>query len=423
MTSRQQIVQHAGYAKSDALKDLVQDSFFCAITMDDLDVATKIDMLTAHLTLSNLSDAERERARTDRRIARLAVHHSYAPRLIRTVVDRLDCSSTADEAFDTLVETFANPSRVWQASYESVSAQAQSILRTLATLMPRPVDLRRLRGLARFEGTAPDWKAALKEIEPAWIRIVDADTDKAAAFSNPSCRDYLLGLLDDEDYAEEGLAQLDCLEQLVNLAQESGVITIPRVSAALPERQNLAGTIRRYSAQLVSQVTSWMADIASEDATVAEVLNSLRDAARITSALGTSDSFGWLIDSIRDLLDSHANILPTHESLALAGHLHDTGAAGLLAAVAEDLIEAGLRGAGTSRDLWSYEALREDARTVGLELVANQTAQRIFDMEWEVLLAQPGEINEKISEGEAFHAQAQWYGIELNLGDLIDDTP
>ncbi|WP_280305292.1 restriction endonuclease [Nocardia neocaledoniensis] len=423
MTSRQQIVQHAGYAKSDALKDLVQDPFFCAITMDDLDVATKIDMLTAHLTLSNLSDAERELARTDRRTARLAVHHSYAPRLIRTVVDRLDCSSTADEAFDALAETFANPIRVWQTSYESVSAHAQSILRTLATLMPRPVELRRLRGLARFEGTAPEWKSALKEIEPAWIRIVDADTEKAAVFSNPSCRDYLLGLLDDEDYAEECLAQLDCLEQLVNLAQESGVITIPRVSVALPERKNLAGTIRRYSAPLVSEVTSWMADIASEHATVAEILNSLRDAARITSALGTPDSFGWLIDCIRDLLDSHANILPTHESLALASHLHDTGAAGLLAAVAEDLIEAGLRGAGTSRDLWSYEALREETRTAGLELVANQTAQRIFDMEWEVLLAQPGEINKKISEGEALHAQAQWYGIELNLGDLIDDTP
>lgn len=422
MTSRQQIVQHATHAASDALKELKRDPFLCAVTMDDLDVATKIDILTAHLTLSNLSDAEREHARTDRRIATLAEHHSYNPRLIRAVVDELTDSSTADQALNTLAVTFANPILAWQTSYDSLSSAAQEILCTLATLMPRPVALRRLRGLARFGGSAGNWQAALKAIEPSWIRMVDSDTEKAAIFSNPSCRDYLLGLLDDEDYAEECLARLDCLEQLVTVAQESGVITIAGVSTALTERRHLAAAIRRHGAELLSRVRSWTAEVTLRDTTV-DTLNSLRDAARITAVLRTTESFDWLIDDIRGLLDSRTNILPTHESLALASQLHEISSpTGFVAAVAEDLIEAGLRGAQTNRDLWSYEALRDETRTAGLELVAEQTAKRIFEEEWNLLLAQSGNIDEKLGEGQALQAQAQaqWYGIELNLGDLID---
>ncbi|MFD3461009.1 hypothetical protein ACFWVM_14955 [Nocardia fluminea] len=421
MTSRQQIVQHATLAASDDLKELERDPFLCAVTMDELDVATKIDILAAHLTLSNLSDAEREDARTDRRIARLAEHHSFNPRLIRAVVDGLNDASTADEALNSLAATFANPILAWQTSYVSLTSAAREILCTMATLMPRPVELRRLRRLARLEGSVEDWRAALKSIEPSWICMVDTDTEKAAVFSNPGCRDYLLGLLDDEDYAEERLTRLNCLEQLVSLAQEAGVVIIAGVSTAPTERRHLAAAIQRQGAELLPRVRSWTAEVALGRTPVTEVLNSFRDAARITAVLGTNGSVDWLVDRIRELLDSNASTLPTHESLALASQLHEIGSrTGFVVAAAEDLIEAGLRGAQTNRDLWSYEALHDKTRTAGLELVAKHAAERILVDEWNLLLSQSGNIDERLGEGQALHAQAQWYGIELNLGDLSD---
>ncbi|MFD8102930.1 hypothetical protein ACFV24_25660 [Nocardia fluminea] len=424
MTSRQQIVRQAANAASDALNELDRDPFLCTVALEDLDLTTKINILTSHLTLSRLSDAERDRARTDRRIPRLAAHHSYNPRLINEVSERLTEASTADQVLDDLVATFANPIMVWQTSYRSLDPETQRILLTLTTLLPRPIELRRLRELAKFTGNAAEWHAALKTVEPSWIRIVHSSAEKAAAFANPSCRDYLLGLLDDDDYAEDSIAQVAHLEQIVNLAQEAGVITAARLAPTPPiERPHLARAILRNSVELVPRIRSWTAEVVSSDATNVEILSTVRDAARVLSALAAPATIDWLLDNIRELLAT-AGELPVHESLALATQLSGMSSfSSAHAAVVSNLIEAGLHSATTTRDLRAYEALSEEIRTVAIELIARQKAAEIFGDEWDLLLTQSGDPDERMSEGLDLQAQAQWYGIELNLADLFDELP
>lgn len=425
MTSRQQIVRQAVNAASDALNELDRDPFLCTVALDDLDLTTKIDILTAHLTLSKLSDSERDLARTDRRIPRLAAHHSYNPRLINEVSERLIDSSTADQVLDDLERTFANPILVWQTSYRSLTPEAQAILLALATLLPRPVELRTLRKLAKFGGNATEWQAALKSVEPSWIHIVDSTAAKAATFANSSCRDYLLGLLDDDDYAEDCIAQVAHLEQIVNLAQEAGMITAARLpTTPSVERPHLASAILRRRIELMPRIQSWTTEVASSDATKVEMLSMFRDAARVLSALAVPDTSGWLLDCIRELLVTAGNDLPVHESLALAVQLSgmNSRSDGNAAVVAE-LIGVGLHNARTTRDLRAYEALSDGIRTAPLELIARQKAATIVRDEWELLLTQSGDPDEQMGEGLVLQAQAQWYGIELNLADLIDILP
>ncbi|MBF6088269.1 nSTAND3 domain-containing NTPase [Nocardia cyriacigeorgica] len=424
MTSRQQIVQQAVHAASDSLNELDRDPFLCTVTLDDLDLTTKIDILISHLTLSALSDTERDLARTDRRITRLAAHHSYNPRLISEVTKRLSGTDTADEALKNLQATFANPVLAWQTSYRSLSAAAQRTLLTLATLRPRPVELRSLRELAELMGNSAEWKATLKSVEPTWIRVVDSHTEKAATFANSSCRDYLIGLLDDEDCAEDYIDQIGRLEQLVNLAQEAGVIQTARTGIPAAERGHLALALMRNSRALTSKIEVWTNEETSSATTSVATLNVYCDCVRALSALGPPTKIDWLLEHIRELLKAAENGLPVHESFALAAQLSDLCTMPEeCSAIAEKLIESGLRTTATASDLRAYEALREDLRTAALEQIAHRRAEHVFREEWELLLSQPGDPHEAIEEGRALQAQAQWYGIELNLPELIDTLP
>ncbi|MBF6072583.1 nSTAND3 domain-containing NTPase [Nocardia farcinica] len=424
MTSRQQIIHQAVDEASDALNELDRDPFVCTIALEDLDRATKIEILTAHLTLSKLSDVERDLARVDRRIPTLSVHHSFNPRIIRAVAENLGETSTANQALSELEATFDNPKLVWQTSYKSVSARARGILLTLATLPPRPVALRKLREFSRYEGSATEWLDELRTIEPSWVRIVDLETEKAITFANPSCRHYLLSILDDDDYAEEYIAQLACLDQLVNLVQEAGMISATLTVAQRDERSRLASALQRQCLELVSRVKSWTTETVSANAATNKVMSTFRDAARVLAALGTPTTTGWLVDRVRDFLGSDSRTLPTHESLALASQLSSMDIpAGDRTEVVGALIEAGLRGATTSRDLRAYEALRPDVRTAALDLIARQRAEKVIGDEWELLLTCSGDAEEKIARGHELYAQALWYGIELSFGDLVDVLP
>ena len=174
----------------------------------------------------------------------------------------------------------------------------------MATLPPRPVELQDLRAMAKFDGTVWDWQQALKSLEPTWVRLVRSSRESSAVFSNPSCRDYLLGVLDESDQAVDRAQRIERMDQLLNLAHEASLITVGRVGRTSTERTHLARALASRSSYFASRIEHWTTDATRSPSTTASALKALWGAASLLSVFGNPKSNGWLLDTVRELIDA-----------------------------------------------------------------------------------------------------------------------
>jgi Restriction endonuclease len=424
MTSREQVVREATQVGSDRLEEVALHPWRCAITLQEMDTATKIEMLATHLFFSELPDDERERSRTDRRLISLAGHSAYNPRVIHEVVQRVREGNTADNVLEELAETFADPQKLWRTSFTPLPPPVQEILLTLATLPLRPVKLAELRVLADFTGSVLEWHNALKSLEPTWVRIAEASLDKIALFANPGCRDYLLGVLDDTEHAEDRLDRLRRMDQLLNLAHAAGLIYPPGATSLTVSRTYLGRALVARRRELAGRTVSWSDEQLSRPQSRSAILCVLRDAATLLSVLGDTESNAWLVERLLELVGAKdgGSSLPTYDALTMARVLDSVAVENedTRHQVQLDLIVAGLLGAHTSRDLLSYEDLPDAMRVREAHVVACQRAASIFATEHELLISSYTDPKVLVEEGQDLQARASWYGIELNLGDLLD---
>jgi hypothetical protein len=424
MTSREQVVREATLIGSDRLEEVALYPSRCAISLQEMDTSTKAEILATHMFFSRLPDDERERSRTDRRLISLAGHSSYNPRVIHEVVQRVRERDTADNALRELAETFANPQKLWQTSFTPLPPSVREVLLTLATLPPRPIGLAELRALAEFPGSVLEWHDALKSLEPTWVRIPQTSLEKTAVFASPGCRDYLLGVLDDPEHAEDRLDRLKRMDQLLNLAHVSGLISGPGTMDLAVSRTYLGRALVTRRSELSARTVSWSNDLIRDSQSRSALLRVLWDAATLLSVLGDTLQNAWLVERLLELVSAEDNSssFPTHEALALARVLDS------VAVESEEirhrlqlaLIITGLRDARNSRDLLAYENLPDSIRVQEAHIVACQRAASIFATEHGLLLTSYTDPKELIEEGQDLQARARWYGIEFNLGDLFD---
>lgn len=425
MATRAQVLREAADSDSDALADIAVDPARCGVDLTAFDNRTRREILAVHLSLSDLPDDERERACLSRRLLSLAEDPYYNPRLIQKVTERARDTDTSDSILEKLSMTFANPQKLWRTSFSPLSSDAQETLLTLTTLPPRPIELSSLRTLARFGGSTIEWQSVIHTLEPTWIRLTDSGTTKNVRFSNPSCREYLLSMLDDPEHAEDCLARIDRMDQLLNLASESGLILPDGTRGIGPERPHLANALTRHRTQLSRRIEDWTEDAVHSDLSIANTLTWLANAAALLAVFGRPDSNTWLLTLINDQLRSAPSGLSPHPAITLAQRLVKVASSDTHSRTeaVEQLVLASLRASNTSLDLLSYETLPDDFRTESTELLARQRAELIFPAELDMLMVSNNGREEALSEGEDLQQRATRYDLDLDLDDLIDTFP
>ncbi|MEU8898177.1 restriction endonuclease [Nocardia sp. NPDC048505] len=386
--------------------------------LEPFDAATRREILVAHLSLSALSDEERERALGDRRLLSLAENPAFNLRLVATVGENIGADDTAGTVLERLLSAFAVPKELWENSFWALSPDAMEALLTLATFPPRPVERGTLRKASGFEGGTPDWHVVLRGLEPTWIDVVDADPDKAVVFSNPSCRDFLLAMLDDHDHAVDGVARVASIDQLSNLAQQSGLI--PAALSARVHRPKLARVLLNSRDELTSKIIQWTDSAVQESVSTASTLACLAVAAPLLATFGRPECGDWLLARVQVEFQSAG--LPPSPALSLARNMVAVPVTSedARAATIEQLIQAALTTANTSTDLLPYEALPNKLITEATESSAREQALRIFTAELETLIASGASLDVALEEGEDLRDRALRYGFELDLADLWD---
>ncbi|HEY7484835.1 MAG TPA: restriction endonuclease [Streptosporangiaceae bacterium] len=419
LTSREHVLRQASVAISDRLRQLVGDPARYTIALTAYDSAVRAEILANHLHFSDLPDEERERLTVDNRMMAIARHPSYNPRLFEAVITtRSLAHATADQVLEEILAALHNPERVWAVSFDALDPLAQDIVLTLATHPARPVPLEEIKELSAPSGTrARAWRAAVKSLEPTWIKVTD---DRAVVFANPGCRDFLLGRLDDPDLAEEWVGRLRRLRQLLSVSRSAGLLTaepgVPR--STVRPHLTLALTARRAGlARLVGQN---VADELRPDAPLPEAVRTLRDAAALLSVYGTTETSGWIVDRVAEL--ARPSQVPAADGFALATWLSrvPTATPAARAELVQTLITSALGGARTSRDLDAYEALPDELRTTAVHEIARLRAMAVIDAELDRLTADCADPDVLRESAHDLAQRAQWYGHEVHINALLD---
>jgi hypothetical protein len=422
VTSREQVLSQAASAASDGLRQLTCDPPRYTVAPSAYGSATRAEILFNHLYFSALAPGEHDRLAVDSRMMTIVGDPSYSPRVVAAVTARIPQQATADEVLDRIILALGNPDELWAVSFDVLTPLAKAIILALATMPPHPVPHAELRYLTEATGSVLDWKAALKSLEPTWVKVTRSEANKPVSFSNPGCRDYVLGRLDDVDLAEEQLGRLKRLRQLVSLSLSAGLLAAD--SHSTTSRQNLSQALMSHRRELAQVARLSAEEDLGIDRSMAAVLKTLRDAACLLSIYGSADTSDWLLERI-SLLASDDRIpacLPTADALALASRLQQVPAT--LPAVRDDLvarlIQAALASARTTRDLDSYEALPDRLRTSDVHKVASRRAAEIIDVELSVLTdnnTDPDVIRETALD---LQHRAQWYGHEIHIHMLLE---
>jgi hypothetical protein len=427
ITTRDHVLSQAASAASEGLRQLTRDPPHYAITATAYWPSTRAEILFNHLYFAPLAPGEHDKLALDRRMLAVVEHPSYNPRMIEAAITRMPPQATAGEVLDQMIRTLDHPDELWAVSFDVLTPLAQSILLTLATLPPRPVPHAEIRDLTAPTSTILDWKAALKSLEPTWVKLTSSEADRPVSFSNPGCRDYVLGRLDDVDLAEEQLDRVRRLKQLVSLSQSAGLLTTGNHAHTTTTRPNLARALMARRSRLAQLTRRYLEEDFRADAGINAILCTLRDAASLLSIYGSSDISDWLLKRISDqVLEDRDPVrlatLPTANVLAIAARLNEVSVA--LPANRDDivrrLIAAALASARTSRDLDAYEALPDRLRTSDIHDAARRRAAEILDVEVSILTEDSSDPDVTRDTGLDLQQRAQWYGYDIQIDTLID---
>jgi hypothetical protein len=417
MTTREQILQQATN-QYDTLGDLLGDLPRLGVRLDRYPTRVRAEILFNHLYFSDIPQIDRERIALDNRIVSIIDHAAYNPRLIESAL-----KSTLREPIDTKLNSIKQaldyPERLWRTSFRKLSPLGQQILLTMATLPARPWPLHMIRELA-ITNDSLGWRPALRSLESTWLNVIGQPSDKYVALANPSCRDYLLNLLDDAAVAEDQVARIRSLDQIVSLSRSAGLLADIENSVQRPE---LAHAMRGRRAWLVELIRS-RTDSGCDGIAFSEQVQVLRDAAAMLTVYGGRSETSWLMERIQTLTDStsHTPTIDSQSTFMLAEFLIRlvTEAAGRRDAVAEKLVMKAVNAIQTSRELDAYEMLPQDLRSSAVREAARQRAREVLADETDHLLRNADDPSVIRVGAAEIEQRARWYSLDVNIGPLLD---
>ncbi|WP_194894607.1 restriction endonuclease [Catenulispora pinisilvae] len=419
LTAREQVLSQAAHSDSDRLRTLAIEPTRCRLAMSALNDETRIEILQNHLHFSGYPVDEAAR---DPRWGAVAAHPGFNPRLIRTAIEQRTSEPTRQALAERLTAALGNPAELWKVSFDVLDDLAQQIVLALASFPARPVSFKNLRSIASPDGGSLAWKRSLQSLEPTWITIIGTASRRAARFANPSCRDYLLGLLDDDDLARDCVAdRLRQLEQLISISQAAGLLP-PNAAdpfTAPHRRGTLADVLMEYRTEFTTHLERWWHDWkARTSSTLGLTLLRLRDTAALLGLYGDAETSAWIVEEVHTLIDSQASRMPCVESLALARQVR------LLPTVPDTLLhrltETALGNAASIRDLDAYEDLPVSMATTEVRRIARRRAADIIMGELEALTHET--TDPAVLEDAALELKfrAQWYEVDIGVDPVLD---
>lgn len=345
----------------------------------------------------------------DTRVNSIVEHPAFSPRIIEAVTRCNPPPRSMEAALDGVLQALDDPKAVWDAAFAALPVPAREIVLTLATFGDRPVRHVELRDLAAPAGgrSVLEWRAALRNLEPLWIRVSGVGADRSISFAQAGCRAYALGLLNDPDIAEDHIQRLRYLSQLTALSRAAGLL--PPVG---PPRNHLAQALLTARDELALFVAHRVEEAVRSPAR-ARLVTVLCDAAELLARFGdpaTCDRFLVLVAELR--MEGHLIQARPADLLALADRL---GRMPVRAFAAREhlpytLIISALESAETIHDLDAYEALPAALRTSFVHATACRRAARILRAELALLAQAPVVHRELVDE---LDDRARWYGLSL----------
>lgn len=423
LTTREQELQTAVEGPADALARLARNPGTYQFRLEAYDLQTRAKILFNHLYFSGLPASEREHLAVDSRLLNITQHPAYNPRIIEDGV-RLSPSLTAADILDTIERALANPRDLLNGSFRRLSELCQQILLTMATLPYRPWPAATIRRLVA-PGDALAWTPALRALETTWLQVVPTREGRALTFTNPGCREYMLGLLDDNAVAEQQLDRAVSLAQLVSLSRTAGLLPSPGPTPATL-RAELASVLTRRRADVLEKLKRFSLEDLSQEPTASRRIRPLRDAATVLAALGVAEDTAWLFECAEALLapgpDGPAALEPV-ETFELAGVLANIPAE---ASVHPERVAAAMALAAANsiiaiRDLDAFEALpavlSEDSEVAA---VAQERARSVIEVEHAQLLDATDNPVAVESLAADLDARAKSYGFTIDIGPILD---
>ncbi|MEV7971057.1 restriction endonuclease [Sphaerisporangium sp. NPDC088356] len=245
MTTRSQILRQTALVR----EPIARGNFHlreCVVELADYGPVERAQILYNHLYFSELPRQVLRDYIAGEHYWKVVDHPNFSPRVIEQVIKR--GSPTAETLARSLVTTLARPIELWGTMFATVlSDVAQRVVLTLVTFPVDGVSPDTLRQATRRDAKPIDFTNALKALEGTFIKIdtLPRSTEKRVTYANPSVRDFVLAILDDEP--EYGLALVSAaqsIREILTLLQYADARSedknkFPRLAAAMAANQKV----------------------------------------------------------------------------------------------------------------------------------------------------------------------------------------
>lgn len=417
ITTREQIFYKAasGY---DRINDIAAEIGQIGVRIGRHSARIKSEILFNHLYFSGIPTDDRNYLAIDNRVISIVQHPSYSPRLILGGL-----RSTDDESADAKLEAIKNaldhPDKLWETSFRNLPSIGQQVLLTMATLPAKPWKLEVIHGL--ITGADPlSWRPALRILEPTWLAVTGPAAPKYIALASPSCRDYLLGVLDDATVAGHQIEQVQLLAQVRTLTWAAGLLPS---KVGLTQRPELAHELRKRRIWLADCIRGFVeADLTQASPSQTACL--IQDTATLLSVYGTEADSSWLLDRTSKGLDADGEQFDFSAadgfSIAQALTSLNTNTPEHRTSVTDRLLLRSASAIAISRDLDAYEALPRELTSAPIREAALRRAKAVLAEEMDDLLYNAVDSDAIRIAAAEIEQRAEWYGLDVNIGPLLD---
>jgi len=217
LTTREYILNQAK-EQYEKLNDTDIDIAQCTIDMSSYGKRTKAKILYNHLFYSTLSEKYSLDILKDKAYKKIISHKNYNPRHIEflTNEERLNTEKIKDNEYAAyFLKMLDNPEEIWKGAFKKIHKSSQYLLCVL-TLAQDKIFMNDLelsfssvyKNEARannFEVNIDAFKESLRELEGSFITIEPDGKNKIIYFQNPSIKDFLINLIQNNSTLIEAL--------------------------------------------------------------------------------------------------------------------------------------------------------------------------------------------------------------------------
>ncbi len=260
LTTRDQVLAQARASADDRLRRIDVDRQRARIRLPQLSRLDKGRILHNHLHFALTDDDQRAAAAADGRWRDVIDHPNFNPRLVESA--GLQSAGNVDALYTRLLHSLDHPDEVWEGSWQALPEAGADVVLRLATWPHARVQLEALHDWSNL--TDPrQWKETLKVLSSGWVDVGSEHGRQVAALTDPSRRDFVLGLLDDAAYARRAalaaptLTHLDFVLRLAD-TPPSAQTAVGALAANLrnKDRPGLRAALQRLAPQLLDRATA-----------------------------------------------------------------------------------------------------------------------------------------------------------------------